>query len=41
MGANASSKPPVFDENEDGKACVMVVFKIENFAEFKYKLFVS
>lgn len=41
MGANTSSKPPVFDENEDGKKCVIVVCKIQNFAEFKYKRLVS
>lgn len=28
MGANTSSRPPVFDENEDGKKCMIVEYKI-------------
>lgn len=28
MGANTSSKPPVFDENEDGKKHVITVYEV-------------
>lgn len=38
MGANTSSKPPVFDENEDGKQWVLLVHNGYNFAQFKKRL---
>ena len=37
MGANTSSKAPVFDENEDGKKCAKLACKQWNFVKLKYK----